>query len=72
MEKHKNNGLGVLSSKAAMDSKTLPDSTTCTFLAEGGGNTQKGTIIYHFLLSYLIFRVIFIPPTIFYHQQFSP
>ena len=40
----KRNGAGVLSSKATMDSKTLPDSTTCTFLAEGNGAVLKGKI----------------------------
>ena len=40
----KRNGAGVLSSKATMDSKTLPDSTTCTFLAEGNGSGLKGKI----------------------------
>ena len=37
----KKNGVGVLSSKPTMDSKTLPDSTTCSFLAEGNGRTLK-------------------------------
>lgn len=37
----KKNGVGVLSSKPTMDSKTLPDSTTCSFLAEGNGGALK-------------------------------
>ena len=37
----KKNDVGVLSSKPTMDSKTLPDSTTCSFLAEGNGRTLK-------------------------------
>ena len=37
----KKNGVGVLSAKPTMDSKTLPDSTTCSFLAEGNGRTLK-------------------------------
>ena len=41
MEKDKINGY-VLTSKATLDSKTLPDSTTCTLLAEKSGEVVKG------------------------------
>ena len=41
MEKDKSSGY-VLTSKATLDSKTLPDSTTCTLLAEKSGEVVKG------------------------------
>ena len=43
MEKVKNKSY-ILRSMPTLDSKTLPDSTTCTFLAEGSGEAAKGNM----------------------------
>ena len=43
MEKHKNKTY-VIAPKVNMDSKTLPDSTTCTLLVERNGEVLKGIL----------------------------
>ena len=44
MEKHKNKTCAI-APKVNMDSKTLPDSTTCTLLVERNGEALKGILI---------------------------
>ena len=65
MERHKNKAY-ILASKQALDSKALPDSTTCTFLSEGSGDVPKGRLFKNSKSSNTI--VVFQDPTFVYFK----